>query len=81
MDRFRSRPLPSDKPRSVKIGCGSLRQMAPCDTVDLSQARTLGGVRALGPPAGPRPPPFAGRQAWILHTALSTGDVRRPAAK
>ena len=23
------------------------------------------GVRALGPPAGPRPPPFAGRQAWI----------------
>ena len=27
------------------------------------------------------PPPFAGRQAWIPHTALSTEDVRRPAAK
>ena len=27
------------------------------------------------------PSPFAGRQAWILHTALSTEDVRRPAAK
>ena len=37
--------------------------------------------RARSPCRPASPPPFAGRQAWIPHTALNTEDVRRPAAK
>jgi len=50
--------------------------MTPCDTVNLSHARACLGGRALGPPAGPRRPPCAGRQAWILRTAHDLRAVR-----
>ena len=69
--------LPRDKPRSAKTGCRSLRQIAPWDTVNLSHARACLGARALGPPAGPRPPPFAGRQAWIFTTDRPSCPTRR----
>jgi len=72
-------PLPRDKPRSAKTGSGSLRQTAPWDTVNLSHARARLGARALGPLPARVLPPFAGRQAWILHMAVQgMSDARQP---
>ena len=73
---YLTRPSQATSQDQPKIGCGSRRQMARCDTVNLSQARTVGGSRALGPPAGPRsPPPPVGRRGSNL-MALSKMDVR-----
>ena len=68
-----------------KTGYWSLRQMAPCDTVNLSHARACLGGRALGPPAGPRPPPSpVGRRGSYIRltiqpvAAIAAGGTFRP---